>query len=270
MSGDSAGQHQVELPRQVGGVSQAGAQTLPGERWRLVGGVAGEEHATSAPLVHPPGLEPVHGVTFEPRVVRCGAPGFEEPPRGGLVVQGVDPLARQRHELPAPPSRSTRHARGRARRVADLHVQGVEGARLVEDDVDDEPVVEERAVGHRHADEVPNGAVGAVAADDVAGVHRGRVARPADPDPAGAVWLDVDPFAVCGDGGAVVVEADDLDTPAHLHAGQLGDPGEQQVFELGLGEHRRLRPPRQATSEATEPQKGPPVRVLELVDLGGF
>ena len=42
-----AAEHEVELPGQVGGVADARAHALPGERRHLVGGVAGEEHSAA-------------------------------------------------------------------------------------------------------------------------------------------------------------------------------------------------------------------------------
>src|SRR5207253_5187145 len=102
--GRRASEYEAELPRQVGGVSQPGAETLPREGWCLVGSVTGEQHAPSPPFRHPTGLEPVDGVTLEAGVAGVGVPRLEESPRGGLVVELVDRLAGKRHELPAPPA----------------------------------------------------------------------------------------------------------------------------------------------------------------------
>jgi hypothetical protein len=94
--------------------------------------------------------------------------------------------------------------------VADLDVQGVEGAGLVEDRVDDEPVVEEGAVGHVEAEHAAHGTVGAVAADDVAGTDGRCLARPPKPQAAVPVRLDVDAFAMHGGSGAVVIDGGPL------------------------------------------------------------
>ena len=144
-----ATEHEIELPRQVGGVADAGAQSLTGEGRRLVGGVAGEEHPTAAPLLDPSGLEPVDGVLLEAGVVRAGVEWLEQAPRRGLLVQLIHGLAGQGHELPPAPAGAARHDRGRSGRIADLHVERIEHPGLVEHDVDDEPVVEEGAVVHR-------------------------------------------------------------------------------------------------------------------------
>ena len=104
-------------------------------------------------------------------------------------------------------------------------------------DVDDEPVVEEGAVGHVEAEHVAHGAVGAVAADDVAGTDGRCLARPPQPQAAVPVRLDVDAFAMHGDSGAVVFDGGHLDTPADLDPGELSDACEQQRLQLGLGEH---------------------------------
>ena len=186
---------------------------------------------------------------LEAGVAGPGVEALEQPPRRRLLVQELDRFARQRHELPAAPARSAGHDGRGSSRVADLDVQRVEHPRLVEDDVDDEPVVEERPVLHRDPGQRPNGAVGAVAADDVPG-----------PDRTGGAAHD---HVV-----ALVGEVRHRPAPPDLDPGELVDPGEQHRFELGLGEHGRLGPARRAVAPPAEANQGLPLGVLELVDLG--
>ena len=165
-------EHEVELPRQVGRVAEAGAHALSGERRHLVRGVAGEEDPPDLPPRGDPRLERVDGVPLEAGVARVHVPRREQLPGPGLLVQVLDPFLGEAHELPAPAARSARHGGGRPRRVADLEVGRVEDPGLVEDHVDDEPVVEEAPVVDVDAEQGANGRVGAVAADDVPGADR--------------------------------------------------------------------------------------------------
>ena len=232
--------------------------------------VAGEQHAPAPPLLDPAGLEPVDGVTFQARVVGLRVPWREQPPRGRFVVQLVDRLARKRHELPAAPTGAARHDRGRASGIANLHVDRVEDAWLVEHDVDDQPVVEEGAVDHRHAEQLTHRALRSVARDGVARPH--RVRRTDDPERRSARRRRI-PFAPVApehDDVALVVEGSDVHAAAHLHARELVDARVQHGFEVGLREHRRLRPPRQAVADPTESHQGFARRVPELVDVGGL
>ena len=87
-------EHEVELPGQVGGVAQAGAHALPGERRHEVGGVAGEEHAPGAPPLGVAGVERVDGVALEPGVAGVHVPRREQLPRPRLVVELVERLVR--------------------------------------------------------------------------------------------------------------------------------------------------------------------------------
>ena len=123
------GQHQVELPRQVGGVAQARAHALAGEGRHLVGGVAGEQHVARAPPIGPPGLEPVDGVALERGVAGRDVPGREQLPRPVRVVELLDGLAGQPHELPPPPAGAPDTTVVGPARLADLDVDRVEGAR---------------------------------------------------------------------------------------------------------------------------------------------
>ena len=106
-----------------------------------------------APLLGVAGVERVHGVALEAGVARVHVPRREQLPRALLVVEVVERLVGQPHELPAAPAGPAGHRRRRSGRVADLQVDRVEHARLVEDDVDDQPVEEEAEVVHAEAGE---------------------------------------------------------------------------------------------------------------------
>ena len=83
--GRDAAQHEVELPGEVCGVAQPGAQSLTEERRRQVGGVADQQHA---PLAHPVSehrAELVDGAASQ-RPVRWPVPRLEQRPHAiGLL-----------------------------------------------------------------------------------------------------------------------------------------------------------------------------------------
>ena len=178
LGGGPPGQHEVELPGQVGRIAQARAHALPRERRHLVGGIAGQQHVAPSPLVGPSGLEPVHGVAFERGVGRRHVPRREQLPGPVRVVELVGGLVGQAHELPPSPTGATGHDGRRPARLADLEVDRVEHPRLVQGDVDDQPVVEEPEIGDGDADEIADRAVGPVAAHDVARPHLLRTPSP--------------------------------------------------------------------------------------------
>jgi hypothetical protein len=143
------GQDEVELPGEVAGVADPGAQPLSGERRHLVRGVAGQEDPPRPPLLGVAGLERVHRVPFEAGVAGMDIPRREQLPGPPFVVEFLERLAGELHELPPPAPGSARHGRRRPGRVADLQVERVVDTRFVEDHVDDQPVVEEPEVVHR-------------------------------------------------------------------------------------------------------------------------
>ena len=158
---------------------------------------------------------------------------------------------RQAHELPPAPARATRHHGGRPARVADLQVDRVEHPRLVQNDVDDEPVVEEAEVLHGHLAQLPDRAVGAVAADDIAGSQR-----------LAGGGLDRNALLV-------LCQAGDLHAAAHMDAHASGLLVEEG-FQGGLVEHQRLGPTRQAHSVAAQAQQRETVTVAPLVEVSRF
>ena len=66
---------------------------------------------------------------------------------------------------------------------------------------------------------------------------------------------------------AVVDEIGDRRAPPHRDLGELVDAVEQDRFEVGLREHRRLRPARDAVADPAEADERATLGVLELVDL---
>ena len=61
----SPGEHQVELPGEIDGVSDPGAQALTCERRHLVCRVTGQQKPSVAPAIGPACLKGVEGVAFE-------------------------------------------------------------------------------------------------------------------------------------------------------------------------------------------------------------
>ena len=214
------------------------------------------------PLVDPSGLERVDGVTLDSCVGRRDVPRFEELPRGGGVVEVVDRLRRQTHELPAAPPRTAGDDGGGPGRVAELQVGRLEHTGFVEDDVDDQPVVEEPEVGELGVDLVADHAVAAVAADDVArpelSVLSGRCGHVGARFDDHRSILDADDVAVIDDGGHFGAGAD-------RDRRQCSGPVVEHVLELGLVEHRAVRPAADAGAAESEAQQGATLGVAPFV-----
>ena len=119
-----------------------------------------------------------------------------------------------------------------------------------QDDVGDEPVVEEPELDHRHREEVAHGAVGAVAADQV---------------PA----LDDAGIGCAGDDVVVLAEVGDGAAAADVDAERAGSPFEQRV-ERRLVEHRRQWPARRPRPDAAQAQQRGSLAVAPLVDVARF
>ena len=246
----TAVEHQIELPRQVGGVADAGAHALAGEGRHEVRGVAGEQRPVVQPPVGHPRLERVDRVTLQSCVAGMHVPLLEQLPGTGLLSELLERLRGKSHELPAASSRSARDDRGRTCGVADLQVDRVELTNLVEHDVDDQPVVEEATVVGPDAEQSAHRRVRSVAADHVPGGDGGAV-RAAHGDDVVVLHQRVDDHA-----------APDRD------ARQLVRPGLDRRLELGLAEHRRERPARRTRADAAEAQQRRARTVAPLVDLG--
>ena len=166
-------QHVVELPGQVGRVTQARTHSLAGEGGSLVGGVPGQEDPPFVPSRRPPSTKAVAGVAHQRGVVGPDIPRLQEGPGSGLLIDRFEGLTWQAHELPAPVPRTARDHRGRAAGVADLEVGRIEDPWLVEVDVDNQPVEVKAAVLEGDAEQVAHRAVGTVATDDVGRRRRG-------------------------------------------------------------------------------------------------
>jgi hypothetical protein len=121
----------------------------------------------------------------------------------------------------------------------------------VEHDVDDEPVVEESELCHRHVEQGADRAVGTIAPHRVTGLDDLAV--------GGRKGDDARVLAEVGDRAA----ATDLDT-------EVPGAALEDRLERGLVEHQRQRPSRGARSRPAQPEQGRPVAVAPLVDVGRF
>ena len=191
-------------------------------------------------------------MTFEAGIAGVDIPRRQQLPGPSLVVELGKRLAGELHELPAPAPGTARHGGRRPGRVAHLQVDRVEDARLVEDHVDDQPVVEETEVVYRQARQRAHRAVRSVTADDERRAHGGAVGAPHD------------------DVVAQVVEGGHLDPASEPDLGQLGHATFQERLEFGLAEHRRRRPSGRPVTLPAEAQQRVAVRVAPFVDVGGF
>ena len=79
-------QREVELPGEVCGIADPGAEALAHERRHEVGGVAGQEHTTVAHRLCQQGAELVDRIAGELRVVRA-EPGGQQLPHARRVVE---------------------------------------------------------------------------------------------------------------------------------------------------------------------------------------
>ena len=208
-----------------------GAHALTGERRHQVRGVAGEEDPPDLPPLGDPGLERVDGVALEPGVAGVHVPRARAAPTPAPPgSRSSRRLVGQAHELPPPAAGSARHRGGRPGRVADLEVERVEHPRLVEDDVDDQPVVEEAAVVDADVEQRR-------ARSSWRRRSRRRTGRRPVPPPS---RLDDDVVVV-------LLDARRRATPRRISSvGSDSARACEQRLELGLAEHRRERPARRA------------------------
>ena len=248
-----AAEHEVELPREVGGVADAGAHALAGERRHQVGGVAGERRPARAATARRTRAWNVYTAWRSSRALPgCTSHGASSSQAAASSLSSSSVSCGQAHELPPPPAGPAGHGGGRPGRVADLQVDRVEHARLVEDDVDDQPVVEEPEVAHRQAGERAHRAVGAVAADDVPALDLGAVGR--------------------GDHDDAVVVLRRARRPRRrggLDARQLAGPrGRGSASSVGWLNIDDAGQPDGAVADATEAQQRRARGVAPLVDVG--
>ena len=197
-----------------------------------------------APAVGPARAEGVDGVALELRVGPGEAPGREQPPRGLLVVQLLERLVRQAHELEAPPARAARDERGRARRIAELPVERALPARIA------------RAAGPPRASR--SGSRGRASPSRCARARscsrrrsRRRSAR-ASVARAAVAAARLDRHAV-----RLELERDGLGAALDRHRRQRARALVEDPLELRLAEHVRLGPAREAPLRvAAEAEQG--------------
>ena len=174
-------------------------------------------------------------MTFRPARSLRPVQGCSSRAEGGRGDQAGFVLAVEQPELPPVPVAGDLHERGSPGRVADL-LHAVPGIKAVLGlDVDHEPAFGEAKVLHGDPGQLPDGAVGAVAAQ-----HDPPGERPRLPGDAG-----VHPDRGRGEraGGIVIVQPDHLGAAAQVDQRVRLDPGEHQLFQVGLVEHVRLREP---------------------------
>ena len=218
-------------------------------------GVPSHEDPALVPSGCPPGTEAIPGVADHRGVVRADIPRLEEPPRGGLLVERLEGLAGEAHELPTPPARAARDHGGGPAGVAYLEVRGVEDPRLVEGDVHNQPVEEETPVVEGHPEQIAHRAVGTVATHDVLRFNAltGATVR----------WLDLDPGTV-----AVLTGVDRSMAPQEGEALGGLHPVEEPGLEVGLVEHVGRRPALPALRRRLEAEQWHALAVAPLVGRG--
>jgi hypothetical protein len=196
-----------------------------------VGGVAEQERPSDPEPRRQPRAERVGGAAdeFEPVEVAAPGPWSEQPPERPGVGQVGLVLAVAQLELPPVPVPGDVHEGGGAVRVADLldPVPGVQGAG--DAGVDNQPAFGEPQVPHGHAEQAPDGAVGAVAAEHqttgegLAGAVPNEAGTYPHRSPTERVFDAVDPV--------------DLHTAPEVDQRVPVDLVEQQRLQVGLVEH---------------------------------
>ena len=230
-----AGEHVGDLPGQVAGVAQPGAQALADERRGEVGGVAEEEGPPGLEPGGQPGAEGVAGAAddLQPGQVVLPGPGPQQPAEGLRGDQAGLVLAVVQLELPAVAVAGDVHEGGGPGGVADLFhaVPGVEPA--TDPDVNDQPPLGEPEVFHGDPGQVPDRAPRAVAAQyQASGERAHRLTRR---QPRG--HLD----RGGGQRPGRIVIGKDLGPAAEADQRMLRNPGQQELFQVGLVEHVGLR-----------------------------
>ena len=171
--------------------------------------------------------------------VAAPGPGPQQLAEGGRGDQAGFVLAVAQPELPAVPVAGDLHEGGGAGGVADLlhAVPGVQAGPGL--DVDHEPAFGEAQVVHGDPGQLADGAVGAVAAQHDRPGERLRVPGDAGVHPD---WPH-GPRGVAGDRAGGAVQPGYLGAAAEVDQRVPLDPGEHQLFQVGLVEHVRLREP---------------------------
>src|SRR6185312_469801 len=221
-----AGQHVGELPGQVVGVAQPGGQALADERRGEVGGVAEQEDPPGAEAGRQPGPERVADAADDLQAIQVAAPGprAQQGAEGGRGDQVGFVLAVAQLELPAVPVAGDVHEGGGPGRVTDLlhPIPGIQAGLGL--DVDHEPALGEAQVLHADPGQLADRAVGAVAAQHDPAGERLRLAGDAG----------VYPDRVRGERVQSPVQPGHFGAAAEADQRVLTDPGEQQLFQVGL------------------------------------
>ncbi len=220
--------HQRELPGQIGGVADAGAEALPHERRRLMAGVAEQEDAARAPTL---GQQRVKAVDrrapdfYRGRIDEAGKLG----PHAVGRAEFFRYLARQELDLPAAQvPRADDVGRGpRGPAILNAFLRQIDG--LDEPRVDHHPPFVEGQILVLDAERSAHEAVRPVAAEDV--TRRDDAIRRA----VRRAQRDIDAIGVRRKRDGLGAEKD-VHPPGSRHAGA------QHGFDLGLHEAQARRP----------------------------
>jgi hypothetical protein len=228
-----AGQHGGELPAELVDVAQPQPEALADERRGEVGGVAAQQHPARAPPVGD-----LRGVAVLGGADHLGT-GHTEGDQQRREVDVGRALAVGQPELDPVPVTGDRHGGGRAAGVADLLDAGPAPQRPVGHQVDDQPALGRPEVAHLGADQPAHGAVRPVAAQHRVG--RQLLDVPGRPVPDGQPDRSV-PLSLGALRSAAVLDVHHLHPAAQRGAGLGGQRPAEQPLQVGLGEHRALRP----------------------------
>ena len=172
---------ETELPRKVGGVTDARTEPLAEKRWHLVGGVTGDEDPSGAHRLGNRGVEPVHDRPDQICVVGCDPPLQQLPHAGGLDHL-LAVFSRLELELPAPVVGVADDVRGRSPGIADLLDEAGEGRhRSPQPDVENQPVLVVALVDERQPETLADPARRAVGGDEPASAQGAGVGQRRDP-----------------------------------------------------------------------------------------
>src|SRR4029453_4685294 len=164
---------------------------------------------------------------LQPGEVGLAGPGLEQRAEGGNEVGLVLTVAEL--ELPPVPVAGDVHEGGGTGRAAYLPDPLPRAQRGRGPDVDDQPAFGEPQVLHVDADQPPDGAVGAVAAEyQAAGEGAGGLVGHS---------VGVDVYRWGGQRAVGAVDRVDFDAAVQVDQGMLAHPLAQQGFQVGLVEH---------------------------------
>ena len=230
--GRESTQHEVELPGEIRSVPQAGAEALPQERRRQVGGVPDEEGVTLPHLVGEHRAELVDRCARE-RPVLGLEPGLEERPDAAWIVKVLGLLAGKQHELPAAVPRPALDVRRRPPGIAPLagDRQVGQSGHVVGLRIHHQPALLEAQIPAPDPGRLSDERVRPVGADDPVRAHGLRLLGRRRP-PGHLLDMTAD-----REGCAALLIADALGGPAAMHGDAVvRTPPVESPFELGLEE----------------------------------